>query len=394
MSTATLISISGLVLGIVGLILSRIVTRRVRVRVHRAMFIEPSGIGEECYFVNVTNVSLNRAVEITHVWFEVPGMVSVLRKERPLPKRLKADETWETWIEAVKLPVEHTDIDVFRMGRVRLSTGKVVKSKRNKQVPSLGFVPGGGSPPAVTGTIIAPNERLTEHPPSRGPGGGVWGFPIGESEPRTGFPQIEGSVVESIPESHKEVQNASRHETDTFFIRKMLWKPDVWIYRCSICEFDNQDRRVVEEHTRANHGVAVGEDTYPNVLNLVITNVSSSVPLTNCSLTLLDIKRWSAELRHFHTAYEMRQFRPLSLYGDDSTIYVDKPVRFQFLDARARSAPVVHGIVDSSSSDLRLPGQGEWKAEFELQIRGKNPIHFAKCVKWDGASCPVFVSCQ
>src|SRR5712692_10678421 len=123
MSTATLLSLGGLVLGVVGLLLSRVVTRQVRVRVHKARFVR--AITQECYFVNITNISLNREVEVTHVWFECPGMVPVVRDERPLPKRLKADETWETWIAGDEIPAALRDVDVFKLARARISTGRV-----------------------------------------------------------------------------------------------------------------------------------------------------------------------------------------------------------------------------------------------------------------------------
>lgn len=143
MNTAILISLAGLAATVTGLVLSRRVTRRVRVKVHKAIFARH---GFQCYFVNVTNLSLNREVEITHVWFDCPEKVYALPKERPLPKRLKADETWETWVDVGALPTGLTNADVYKLGRVRLSTGKVFKSSQNRRVPSVGYVPGGDAP--------------------------------------------------------------------------------------------------------------------------------------------------------------------------------------------------------------------------------------------------------
>jgi hypothetical protein len=130
---------------VIGLILSRIVIRKLRLTVHYAIFVGGSHRGQECYFVNVTNLSHSREVEITHVWFELTEEIPVLRPERPLPKRLKADETWETWIEVSHLPTGLNDErTIFRSARVRLSNGTVVRSKHNKHVPSFGVVPGAG----------------------------------------------------------------------------------------------------------------------------------------------------------------------------------------------------------------------------------------------------------
>jgi hypothetical protein len=109
------------------------------VLIHRARF--QTG-GQEHYFVNVTNLSEDREVEITHVWFETEPIVNVMRPDRPLPKRLKPDEPWETWISVDELPIKK-DKQVYKLGRVRMSTGAIVKSQENRQVPSIGFVPGG-----------------------------------------------------------------------------------------------------------------------------------------------------------------------------------------------------------------------------------------------------------
>ena len=165
MSTAILISLASLTLGVLGLMLSRLVTRRVRVQVHRASFLDGGLIhGQECYFVTVTNLSLSREVEITHVWFHTPVSTHVLRSERPLPKRLKVDEAWTTWLPVDELPAELTEADVYKLARVRLSTGKVFKSKRNKGVPPFGAVPGGDSPVAPTGTIHVPHDSPQAEP--------------------------------------------------------------------------------------------------------------------------------------------------------------------------------------------------------------------------------------
>src|SRR6266851_3087233 len=138
MTPPVLLSILGLIATIITIILPRIVTRRVRVRVHRASFADGNIYGPDCYFVNVTNVSLNREVEVTHVWFECSPEVHALRSERPLPKRLKVDETWATWVRVGELPAGVTDEDVYKLARVRLSTGKVFRSKKNEHVPSVG----------------------------------------------------------------------------------------------------------------------------------------------------------------------------------------------------------------------------------------------------------------
>jgi hypothetical protein len=104
--------------------------RRVRVRVHSAYFVD----GEVPYlFINVVNLSHDREVEVTHVWFDIDPRVDVLLTERP-------DESWEAWVEAAK--VAHVSSPETR-ARVRLSSDRVIKSRRNRDVPPVGFVPGG-----------------------------------------------------------------------------------------------------------------------------------------------------------------------------------------------------------------------------------------------------------
>ena len=97
---------------------------------------------DPAYFVNVTNLFDDRDVEITHVWFDATPQVHVLCSDRPLPVRLKPYESWETWQHLDTLPavVRH---DAFTLARVRLSTGDVIRSVENADVPSRGFVAGG-----------------------------------------------------------------------------------------------------------------------------------------------------------------------------------------------------------------------------------------------------------
>lgn len=114
--------------------------RKVRVQVHRAIF--DSGL--ECFFVNVTNLSKTREVEITHVWFGCSPPVYVEQATRPLPKRLKNDESWETWLPVDRMPPRlRATAQVYSLARVRLSSGKVIKSRENIKVIGAGVVPGG-----------------------------------------------------------------------------------------------------------------------------------------------------------------------------------------------------------------------------------------------------------
>jgi hypothetical protein len=115
--------------------------RELRLRVHAGVF---SGSTQPCLFVTALNLSRSREIEITHVWFAVAPEVHLLRPERPLPNRLKPDESWETWVDVDALPKSiELDDQIYKLARARLSTGDIVKSKEDDKIPSIGSVPGG-----------------------------------------------------------------------------------------------------------------------------------------------------------------------------------------------------------------------------------------------------------
>ena len=115
--------------------------RRLRVMVHRAFFAHGYQ-GRQQFFIKVTNLSPQREVEITHLWFETDPPTKILNPVRPLPARLRLDETFETWIPVADVP---TVDDLERMVCVQLSNGKVVKSRLNNGSPPTGYIAGPGS---------------------------------------------------------------------------------------------------------------------------------------------------------------------------------------------------------------------------------------------------------
>jgi hypothetical protein len=124
--------------------------RRVRVTMHRAAF---DASPREACFITVTNLSRSRDVEVTHVWMVDEPQGRVHKADRPLPRRLKPDESWETWVflDELRIPSgEH----LLHSGRVRLSTGTVLKSRPDHSVPAAGSVPGGPIEHPVTTTGV------------------------------------------------------------------------------------------------------------------------------------------------------------------------------------------------------------------------------------------------
>lgn len=110
--------------------------RSVRVRVHRAFFVNDT---VQHYFINVVNTSDTSEVEVTHVWYEGSRRVDIIQAQRPLPRLLRPNQSWETWVRVMDIP---NDPDPFRNFRVQLSTDEVFESEDRGDVPPVGFVPG------------------------------------------------------------------------------------------------------------------------------------------------------------------------------------------------------------------------------------------------------------
>ena len=102
----------------------------------------PSSTNRYALFINVTNLSSQSEIEVTHIWIEGPPKIHILNDKRRLPKRLKPQETWETWVKLAELPSELVNDRTCSLVQARLSTGTVIQSKKNKDVPSEGYVPG------------------------------------------------------------------------------------------------------------------------------------------------------------------------------------------------------------------------------------------------------------
>ncbi|GAA3832437.1 hypothetical protein GCM10022403_076950 [Streptomyces coacervatus] len=98
--------------------------------------------GVEYFFIKVTNLSSQREVWVTHIWFATDPEKHVLNPERPLPIRLRLDETFETSIPVSEVT---SGVDLERRVRVALSSGDVFNSRLNVNVPPVGFVAGPGS---------------------------------------------------------------------------------------------------------------------------------------------------------------------------------------------------------------------------------------------------------
>jgi hypothetical protein len=175
---------------------------KLRLTVHVAAFVST---GQPCYFINATNLT-GGEIELTHVWFETYPEIQIVRKERPLPKRLKPQETWETWVDIASAPSSMHD-RAYTLARVRLSTGEVMKSVRNFGVPPWGIVPGGPVRPeqafSPTGNVIEPEYPVAQEVRS-------W---TSESSAASDIGPNAITPPEELPASHKdsEAQESLKH---------------------------------------------------------------------------------------------------------------------------------------------------------------------------------------
>jgi serine/threonine protein kinase len=120
---------------------SAFVKAPMRLTTHFAKFV---GSNRFALFVTATNLAAAGDVEITHVWIEADPKIHVLQDKRPLPRRLKPSEVWETWVELSRLPPGLWGPDIHQRVRVRLSTGQVVNALpvEDTAIPDEGFVAG------------------------------------------------------------------------------------------------------------------------------------------------------------------------------------------------------------------------------------------------------------
>jgi hypothetical protein len=106
---------------------------------HLASFVEAPE--RAAFFINVTSLRAEGEIEVTHVWIETAPRTHATPDARPLPVRLRPLESWETWIYVDELP-SVPGPGIYDIARVRLSTGEILASKANVDVPEIGFVPG------------------------------------------------------------------------------------------------------------------------------------------------------------------------------------------------------------------------------------------------------------
>jgi hypothetical protein len=113
--------------------------QQIRVLVHRAVLLHNY---TGCYFMNVTNKSLSRDVETTHVWFAGDPEIHVLNPQRVLPRQRDQTSLGKLGLKRACCQLRCA-ILLTRSPACDSLNGKVVKSKENKTVTKAGRIPGG-----------------------------------------------------------------------------------------------------------------------------------------------------------------------------------------------------------------------------------------------------------
>ncbi|MET9785406.1 hypothetical protein [Streptomyces canus] len=131
------------------------IERSLSVLVHRAIVLELSNASPpvtgappmtyepddepeiEYFFIKVTNLSPQREVWVTHIWFETEPKKHLLDPRHPFPRRLGLDQMFEMSIPVSEVPA---GVDLERRVRVALSSGDIFNSRLNENVPPVGFV--------------------------------------------------------------------------------------------------------------------------------------------------------------------------------------------------------------------------------------------------------------
>lgn len=121
--------------------------RRVKLTVHRAHAVampvlgaEELEIGEENFYINITNASHDRDIVVTHVWLDTVPPLQVL--DPALPVRLKYSAPWETAVPVADVPENTTDVEWLARCQVA-PDDKIIKSRPRRNVPPFGAVPRG-----------------------------------------------------------------------------------------------------------------------------------------------------------------------------------------------------------------------------------------------------------
>lgn len=92
----------------------------------------------EHYFIKMTNLS-SRNIEVTHIWFDTDPQAHLLNPTGPLDMHLDPYKTREVCVLVADVPEAPK---VLWLGRVRLSSGKTIKSQPNEDVPPVGHTAG------------------------------------------------------------------------------------------------------------------------------------------------------------------------------------------------------------------------------------------------------------
>lgn len=110
---------------------------KIRATVHVAHFIEDDH-KDDWAFINVTNLLPDRVVYVTHAYFETKPQTHCGAK-KAFPVSLCPQEPTTFAVRLDRIPKDARK-KLFTLGRVRLSTGEIVKTVKETTLPTAGAV--------------------------------------------------------------------------------------------------------------------------------------------------------------------------------------------------------------------------------------------------------------
>lgn len=119
--------------------------KKIKVFTHKGYFEKR---GEPYLFITVRNIT-DKDIWIEHIWLskKLDATISVYNPERPTPFRLKAGNSWETWVsekDIIYFPVDEMYSHVYVCARtVHSSKAYSVQSEKDQHVAPSGIPPDG-----------------------------------------------------------------------------------------------------------------------------------------------------------------------------------------------------------------------------------------------------------
>ena len=153
--------------------------------------------------------------------------------------------------------------------------------------------------------------------------------------------------------------------------------------------------RETENRSRGNMAspIFVEERTTPTNLVLILTNNSSPAPLTDCRVSIVDLKIWSEGLEQFSTVGgfdHKNNLLPMRIYGP-AALYADDPVVCYFIDTSDKKELRISAF-EPMRTVILPPRPGIWCASLSVRVGTKEFPHRI-CFEWKLGETLRFIQC-